>query len=472
MLDDARLVWDLQRATQIAQGFSSSLDQEDIARIATEGLIEQFNCAFARIWLIEPDRKLLRLVASSGLYTRTDGSFSRIPMGELKIGKIAQNRVALLSNHLAEESWIRYPEWAIANDITSFAGYPLANADKVIGVLAVFGHHPMGAEFLEVLLGFCTTLTVALEMASLHQKETHPSPVTIPANTLTEFSLSDSLAQILGSIKLTVLGTERALDLSQTQLFLKVAEILKTLDCTYCRLAYDIKSVALEAIVTTTSLMYQEQQAWEALVFGNLTSIATYFGGSLKINAETSINALHISLAFPAVVSLPEVSLNIQCRLPLLQTGFTQLAHLAGITVQMTQERHIPLLTDQVDLVGSCDRIIWLHHNANIRPDGVNAQVTLSTTANQLRVAVEAVIKGEEWGLGNKGSQPQLRLSNREQEVIGLLTQGFRDRDIAEQLHISDSTVKFHINNILAKVKAKTRLQALYQLINTHGLNL
>jgi len=49
-----------------------------------------------------------------------------------------------------------------------------------------------------------------------------------------------------------------------------------------------------------------------------------------------------------------------------------------------------------------------------------------------------------------------------EREMLQLLTQGLRDRDIARQLVISESTVKFHINNILTKLKARTRFQALH----------
>ena len=48
-----------------------------------------------------------------------------------------------------------------------------------------------------------------------------------------------------------------------------------------------------------------------------------------------------------------------------------------------------------------------------------------------------------------------------ESEMIKLLTQGLRDRDIAQQLIISESAVKFHINNILPKLKARTRFQSL-----------
>jgi DNA-binding NarL/FixJ family response regulator len=53
-------------------------------------------------------------------------------------------------------------------------------------------------------------------------------------------------------------------------------------------------------------------------------------------------------------------------------------------------------------------------------------------------------------------------LSDRELAIFRLLGEGLRDRDIAQKLMISESTVKFHINNSMAKLKAKTRYQALY----------
>jgi DNA-binding CsgD family transcriptional regulator len=42
------------------------------------------------------------------------------------------------------------------------------------------------------------------------------------------------------------------------------------------------------------------------------------------------------------------------------------------------------------------------------------------------------------------------------------------DRDIAEHLIISKSTVKFYMNNVLKKLKSQTRYQALHQaLVNS-----
>ncbi len=205
-------------------------------------------------------------------------------------------------------------------------------------------------------------------------------------------------------------------------------------------------------------------------IFGNLFSIASSFGGVLKIDTEASVKAIQISLTFSSSANLPEFPLRIQCHQPLLQTGFTQLAYQAGLKVGANDDS-TPLLTDRASLIETSDRIIWVNQNSKVIPEGVKAKVDLTITSSQLREVVATVIGGENWGL-DKPVKPQPTLSHREREVIALLAQGLRDRDIAEQLYISDSTVKFHINNILFKLSAKTRLQALYSLMSTDRLEL
>ncbi|MFJ7244060.1 LuxR C-terminal-related transcriptional regulator [Kitasatospora sp. NPDC098652] len=51
-------------------------------------------------------------------------------------------------------------------------------------------------------------------------------------------------------------------------------------------------------------------------------------------------------------------------------------------------------------------------------------------------------------------------LQPRELEVLDQLAQGRRNRDIAAELHISESTVKFHVANILAKLGVGSRGEA------------
>ncbi|MCP5117438.1 MAG: response regulator transcription factor [bacterium] len=57
------------------------------------------------------------------------------------------------------------------------------------------------------------------------------------------------------------------------------------------------------------------------------------------------------------------------------------------------------------------------------------------------------------------------RLSNREREVVALVVQGYRNREMAEKLFISEQTVKNHLHNIFDKVGVSDRLElALYAI--------
>ena len=60
-------------------------------------------------------------------------------------------------------------------------------------------------------------------------------------------------------------------------------------------------------------------------------------------------------------------------------------------------------------------------------------------------------------------------LTEREREVLDLIVEGLRNRDIARRLSISESTAKFHVSRILAKLGAKNRVEAV-RLATTRGL--
>ena len=60
-------------------------------------------------------------------------------------------------------------------------------------------------------------------------------------------------------------------------------------------------------------------------------------------------------------------------------------------------------------------------------------------------------------------------LTAREQDVMQLIADGKTNQEIADDLVISESTVKTHVSNILAKLHLKDRTQiAIYAL--KHGL--
>lgn len=56
-------------------------------------------------------------------------------------------------------------------------------------------------------------------------------------------------------------------------------------------------------------------------------------------------------------------------------------------------------------------------------------------------------------------------LSQRELEVLGALTQGLSDKVIADTLHISIPTVRFHLKNIYAKLHVNSRAEAVIKAL-------
>jgi GAF domain-containing protein/DNA-binding CsgD family transcriptional regulator len=454
----------LQQVRTIVQSLSGGHQPDAIAKRATDQLVQTFNCAFARIWIVEPDRTALRLVASSGLYTHTNGFFSRVPMGAFKVGKIAQNRIPFLSNHLADEPWVKDREWAIAHQITGFAGYPLVIGEKVIGVLAVFSHEHLSPEFLEVLQGLCTTLAIVLENALYYQSE-QQSRQALSSLLSSPVPLSEQLANLLYPGQLNLVGTEQPLTPSLTCILLKTAEALQTLHCTYCRLSYGADTITLEAMILPEAMPIYLLQDWAVSSLGEVIFAVSHLGGTLHTFTGAHQKVVQMVMTVPYPHCRVGTGVRIHCRLPLLQMAFTQLAYQAGLIVSSLPDARVPLLTDDRAAIQPGDRVLWLATQGQSLPNDCSGVVDLSMTASQLREAVETVVQGQMWGSPDPEVTEPHPLSEREQEILILLTQGMRDRDIANTLHISDRTVKFHINNILTKLNAKTRYQALHQSI-------
>lgn len=73
---------------------------------------------------------------------------------------------------------------------------------------------------------------------------------------------------------------------------------------------------------------------------------------------------------------------------------------------------------------------------------------------------VGAAIAGAAAGAAADGSDTETLLTTREQEVLQRLSRRLTNADIAEEMVLSENTVKTHIRNILSKLHFKNRAQA------------
>ena len=63
-------------------------------------------------------------------------------------------------------------------------------------------------------------------------------------------------------------------------------------------------------------------------------------------------------------------------------------------------------------------------------------------------------------------------LSARELEVLNLLARSMSNREIASDLFISENTVKNHVSNVLSKLEARTRVEAVTSALSTGLIDL
>jgi PAS domain S-box-containing protein len=167
-IDDRKRAEDAQaRQTgvraDVSAAFSKPTHLGEILRGCTEAIVRHLDAAFARIWLLSKHGSVLELRASAGIYTRLDGSYSRIPMGDLKVGCIALEKKAHLTNDVINDPRVKDRGWAQSNGMVAFAGYPLVVEDRLIGVLAMFARHPLAESILDTLASVADMIAQGIE---------------------------------------------------------------------------------------------------------------------------------------------------------------------------------------------------------------------------------------------------------------------------------------------------------------------
>jgi DNA-binding NarL/FixJ family response regulator len=89
---------------------------------------------------------------------------------------------------------------------------------------------------------------------------------------------------------------------------------------------------------------------------------------------------------------------------------------------------------------------------AEIHADSASLAAVVAEAASGRTV----IPRRTEWGSGTA-----LRLSAREQQVLGLVEEGLTDRSIAMRLGVSVKTVEKHVGSLLRKTGARSRVEVL-----------
>ncbi len=91
------------------------------------------------------------------------------------------------------------------------------------------------------------------------------------------------------------------------------------------------------------------------------------------------------------------------------------------------------------------------------------------TAKRQTIVVREVPVPAEEPFIPDERKREGLHITRRELEILELIAQGLSNREIAEKLFVSESTVKTHSSRVFDKLGARRRTQAV-QLGKEFGL--
>jgi DNA-binding NarL/FixJ family response regulator len=105
------------------------------------------------------------------------------------------------------------------------------------------------------------------------------------------------------------------------------------------------------------------------------------------------------------------------------------------------------------------------NHSRVLTQLGVRGVVHKSAPSDQLVSAIHAAAQGRHVPTVTRPEPSETLLADpltvREHEVLGLVAAGLRNLEIAGELHVSVNTVEFHVRNLLGKLGARSRTEAL-----------
>ncbi len=87
-------------------------------------------------------------------------------------------------------------------------------------------------------------------------------------------------------------------------------------------------------------------------------------------------------------------------------------------------------------------------------------------------MAVKLIDEFKQMSRPERAAGAQLRLTDRELEVLRQVAEGLNNREIARRLFISENTVKNHVRNILEKLQLHSRMEAVMYAVREKLLDI
>jgi DNA-binding NarL/FixJ family response regulator len=95
---------------------------------------------------------------------------------------------------------------------------------------------------------------------------------------------------------------------------------------------------------------------------------------------------------------------------------------------------------------------------------------TLASIRQVFRGQLVFPLAAKRWLLGNSAPPDPIQLTEREREVLALAAEGHTNAQIASKLHVSENTIKFHLQKLFLKMGVSNRTEAAARYLRERGI--
>jgi two-component system, NarL family, response regulator len=149
-----------------------------------------------------------------------------------------------------------------------------------------------------------------------------------------------------------------------------------------------------------------------------------------------------------------------------------QMPNINGVTAIGTIHQSYP--DARIIVLSTYDRDEFIYQGIRA---GAVGYLLKDAEPSELLEAIRTVYAGQKRFASEVGTKLAERMNNpelspREQQVIQLLASGKTNQEIGRSLHITESTVKFHINSLMTKLGVGDRIQVILTALRRGIVNL
>jgi PAS domain S-box-containing protein len=162
----ARAVSEQARLAAFGEEVGLALTRSDaldtiLHRCAT-AMVHYLHAAVARIWIYEPDERVLKLQANAGLLEKAGALPVKAPKVTLDPAFVSEGKPILINN-MADDRRVKEPDWARDEGLIAYAGYPLVLEDRLVGLMSLFSRTPLTEAILQEMASVANGIALCIE---------------------------------------------------------------------------------------------------------------------------------------------------------------------------------------------------------------------------------------------------------------------------------------------------------------------